>query len=658
MPAAPTESRHSTATTELDGLLESWRRHLRAQRISPATIATYSTAVGQLTRFLEAQGMPLAPAAVRREHVEAFITDILAHWKPATAHNRYRGCHAFFRWLVEEGEIRTNPMERMKPPRLPEEPPPVLREAELRALLAACERDKTFAGRRDEAVLRIFMDTGARRGEVLNLGVADLDLEQGLLRVTGKGSRTRQVPLGAQTVRAVDRYLRWRAKHPRSDLAALWIGKKEHLTQYGLAALVRGRWPASQDCGAASTPTCSVHAYAHIMLAGGLQETDLWPSSGGGAEGCVARYQATSTRGRAGDRGRAPPRPRGSPGPLAERSSRPAHRRPAVINIPGEPSRLDRWNLAAFWYEGARAARAEACGHAWRTWVARPDRSAGVEPPSMRVAPTVKALPGSHVAPRRSSPCHGGAHADIRRPSPPPGSLVVVVRRDASSRSSAPPPARRLSPRARRRYRPASGSSSIAEDRRRGKPLVCPARGGSRGNASEVARAKERGAAFWAVWPRVSAGGELGGVARGARGARCSGIAGCPEPGMDTSQRGGSGPGRRTPVGWVVLPVRSAFSRGWAGHPAHHGDPRCPGRGGGMTVTRVILQVRQVGLGTIGRRVASLVTQASRLHQRASFRTGARVPEVAGRASSFGRRVSRGEHRDGGGGRGRRGPRA
>ncbi len=294
MPAAPTESRHSTATTELDGLLESWRRHLRAQRISPATIATYSTAVGQLTRFLEAQGMPLAPAAVRREHVEAFITDILAHWKPATAHNRYRGCHAFFRWLVEEGEIRTNPMERMKPPRLPEEPPPVLREAELRALLAACERDKTFAGRRDEAVLRIFMDTGARRGEVLNLGVADLDLEQGLLRVTGKGSRTRQVPLGAQTVRAVDRYLRWRAKHPRSDLAALWIGKKGRLTESGLAALVRDRGLQAGIAGRVH-PHMFRHAYAHMMLAGGLQETDLMAVVGWRSRDMVARY-AASTR--------------------------------------------------------------------------------------------------------------------------------------------------------------------------------------------------------------------------------------------------------------------------------------------------------------------------------------------------------------------------
>jgi len=294
MQIAPTGTPHSTARTELDGLLESWRRHLRAQRISPATISTYSTAVGQLTRFLERQGMPTAPASIRREHVEAFITDILEHWKPATAHNRYRGCHAFFRWLIDEGEVRASPMERMKPPRLPEEPPPVLRVPELRALLAACERDKTFAGRRDEAVLRIFMDTGARRGEVLNLGLADVDLEQALLRVTGKGSRTRLVPMGTQTVRAVDRYVRVRAKHPRADLAVLWIGKKGRLTESGLAELVRDRGIQAGLPGRVH-PHLFRHAYAHMMLAGGMQETDLMAVVGWRSRDMVARY-AASTR--------------------------------------------------------------------------------------------------------------------------------------------------------------------------------------------------------------------------------------------------------------------------------------------------------------------------------------------------------------------------
>jgi site-specific recombinase XerD len=195
---------------------------------------------------------------------------------------------------VEEGEIRENPMARMRPPRLPEEPPPVLRETELRALLVACERDKSFAGRRDEAILRIFIDTGARRAEVLNLTLGDCDLEQGLLRVTGKGSRTRLVPIGAQSVRALDRYLRARAKHPRGDLAALWIGKKGRLAESGLAELVRDRGVEAGIPGRLH-PHMFRHAYAHMMLAGGMQETDLMAVVGWRSRDMVARY-AASTR--------------------------------------------------------------------------------------------------------------------------------------------------------------------------------------------------------------------------------------------------------------------------------------------------------------------------------------------------------------------------
>ena len=118
--------------------------------------------------------------AIRREHVEAFIADLLERWKPATAHNRYRGCSTpSSAGSSTRARSATSPMARMKPPRLPEEPPPVLREAELRRLVAACERDKTFDGRRDEAILRVFIDTGARRGEVLGLTLDDVDLDGG-----------------------------------------------------------------------------------------------------------------------------------------------------------------------------------------------------------------------------------------------------------------------------------------------------------------------------------------------------------------------------------------------------------------------------------------------------------------------------------------------
>jgi site-specific recombinase XerD len=130
--------------------------------------------------------MPTAVAAIRREHVEAFIEEQLERWKPTTASVRFRALQQLFRWLVEEGEITESPMARMRPPRLPEEPPGVLSDQELKALLATCS-GTSFEDRRDTALFLLLIDTGARVGEVVGIRDEDLDLDQGEVRVRGKG---------------------------------------------------------------------------------------------------------------------------------------------------------------------------------------------------------------------------------------------------------------------------------------------------------------------------------------------------------------------------------------------------------------------------------------------------------------------------------------
>jgi site-specific recombinase XerD len=292
----PTSAPHITAPDDIRVLVTSWRRSLAARRASPRTIATYTTAVEQLAAYLAAAGMPTRVVNVRREHVEAWITDLLARRAPATANNRWRGAQAFFGWCVEEGEIKESPMARMKPPSLPETPPPVLREPELRAILAGCERDKTWLGRRDEAILRVFMDTGARRAEVLGLRIEDIDLDRGILSVTGKGSRTRLVSIGDATIRALDRYVRLRARKPGADVPWLWLGRKGQLGETGMAGLIRAR---GQAAGLAVHPHLFRHAYAHSMLSAGMQESDLMAVAGWKSREMLTRYAASTRQERA-----------------------------------------------------------------------------------------------------------------------------------------------------------------------------------------------------------------------------------------------------------------------------------------------------------------------------------------------------------------------
>jgi site-specific recombinase XerD len=75
-----------------------------------------------------------------------------------------RGLHAFFKWMVAEGDLETNPMERMKPPQLPEQPVEVAGPEHLARLLKTCE-GRDFASRRDTAIILLLVDTGMRRAE-------------------------------------------------------------------------------------------------------------------------------------------------------------------------------------------------------------------------------------------------------------------------------------------------------------------------------------------------------------------------------------------------------------------------------------------------------------------------------------------------------------
>ncbi len=146
---APTSRAQSTATTDIEANAASFSRHLRAANKAPATIHVYLDAAARLDAFVASKGMPRAVGAIRREPVEAFIEDQLARLKPASAANRYRSLQQFFRWLVDEGEIRESPMARMKPPAIPETPPPVLRDEQLKKLLdTASGRTSMSAGTR------------------------------------------------------------------------------------------------------------------------------------------------------------------------------------------------------------------------------------------------------------------------------------------------------------------------------------------------------------------------------------------------------------------------------------------------------------------------------------------------------------------------------
>jgi len=280
-----------TLTVQHHLLLNSFLRGLRAENCSKRTIETYGEAVRQFYRFLQEKGMPSDPPdRVTREYVESFITELLAKWKPATASNRYRALHRYFKWLVEEGEMKDSPMARMRPPRVPEQPPEVLTDEEIKALFKTCE-GKDFSSRRDTAIIRLLLDSGLRRGELAGLNVEEVDLDNQIVTVVGKGARIRQVPFGRKAARDLDRYLRVRASHSHASRPELWLGKAGPMTPSGVYQVVRDR---SIQAGIGKKYTHLLrHTFAHLWLASDGTEGDLMRLAGWRSRTMLGRYGAS-----------------------------------------------------------------------------------------------------------------------------------------------------------------------------------------------------------------------------------------------------------------------------------------------------------------------------------------------------------------------------
>jgi len=258
--------------------LDSFALSLKVEGLRPHTISCYvrdARRLGELTGWV-------TPSKLTSGHVRSYIDWLSERVAPPTVTSAQLGLRRFFRFLVDEQDIASDPSAKIKLVRFRVAPQPTYSPSEISQLLASCDQS-TANGVRDRAIVTVLFDTGVRVGELVSMALPDRINRT----VTVKGKTgIRIVPLGDTSLVEIQRYQRrWRLTS-----GPLWRGKKGILNESGVFQMIR------RLSGRAGVEFKGVHAFRRAAAAQmkrlGMNDSDILEVMGWKDVTMLRRYTA------------------------------------------------------------------------------------------------------------------------------------------------------------------------------------------------------------------------------------------------------------------------------------------------------------------------------------------------------------------------------
>ncbi|MCZ6917394.1 MAG: site-specific tyrosine recombinase XerD [Gemmatimonadetes bacterium] len=237
---------------------------------SAHTVDSYTRDIRRLAQFAVSLGVT-GPEAIEPPLLREFVFHLKdVGLSPSSIRRQISAVRTYYRYLIGEGHVPTDPSAQLEVPKGWHKLPDVLSVEEIERLIAAHHPDNTL-GWRDRAFLEVAYATGTRVSELIGLGLADIWLEDGLVRVIGKGDKQRLVPLGRRALAAAALYIN--EQRPTLDKG---MGEGRFLLNARGKPLTRGgAWEIVKQCARRAgitkkvTPHTLRHSFATHLLEGG-----------------------------------------------------------------------------------------------------------------------------------------------------------------------------------------------------------------------------------------------------------------------------------------------------------------------------------------------------------------------------------------------------
>ncbi len=194
------------------------------RRLSPRTLAGYRHDIQEFLAWLD-ESARIGWPQVKSQHVRNYAAGRHRQGlSPKSLQRHLSAIRAWYRYLLREGQVKVNPAEGVRAPKVGRRLPHTL-DADQLGHLMALPGDGAL-DHRDRAIMELFYSSGLRLAELVGLDVADVQSSDGLLQVTGKGGKTRRVPVGRFARRAVEHWLTARPQLAKAGETALFVSQR------------------------------------------------------------------------------------------------------------------------------------------------------------------------------------------------------------------------------------------------------------------------------------------------------------------------------------------------------------------------------------------------------------------------------------------------